>query len=60
MSISSASEPLNHHLWVLPHQTPLQLDKEGIKESHCEKGGGGGDYSREAINRGARLFAEIR
>ena len=38
----------------------LQLDKEGINESDCKKGGGGGDYSREAINRGAGLFEEIR
>ena len=37
----------------------LQLDKEGINESDCKKGGGG-DYSREAINRGAGLFEEIR
>ena len=59
MSMSSASE-LEHHRWVLPHQTPLQLDKEGINESDCKKVGGGGDYSREAINRGAGLFKEMR
>ena len=39
-------------------ESSLQLDKE----SDCEKGvgGGGGDYSKEAINRGAGLFEEIR
>ena len=43
MSMSSPRrQSLNHHLWVLPHQTPLQLDKERIKETDCEKGGGGG------------------
>ena len=72
MSMSSPRrQSLNHHsddlssdaedsVWVLPHPTPLQLDKEGIKESDCEKGAGGCDYSREAIYRGAGLFEEIR
>ena len=54
-------QSLNHHGWVLPHQTPLQLDKEGIYESDCKKGGGreiirgtrlieGRDYSRKCGN----------
>ena len=53
-------------------QIPLQLDREGIKEREdgeggrlfqgaiisniSIKGGGGGDYSREAINRGTAII----
>ena len=41
---------------ILLDQIPLQLDSEGIKEiedgERCVCVGGGGDYSREAINRG--------
>ena len=38
-------------------QIPLQLYKEGTKEREDEeRGGGGGDYSREAINRGTAIL----
>ena len=45
-------------------QIPLQLDREGIKEREDgERGGGGGDYSRETIMlnisiKGGRLIEE--
>ena len=47
-------QSLNRYWWVLPHQTPLQLDREGVKESDGEKGRG--DYSRETINRGTAII----
>ena len=38
-------------------QALLQLDREGTKEREDgERGGGGGDYSREAINRGTAII----
>ena len=45
-------QSLNHHRSILLDQTPLQLDREGIKQGEDgEKGGGGG-----AIIRGRQLF----
>ena len=55
-------QSLNRHWSVLLDQIQLQLDREGIKEREDgERGGGGGDYSREAIIlnisiKGGRLF----
>ena len=55
-------QSLNRHWSVLLDQIQLQLDREGIKEREDgERGGGGGDYSREAINlnisiKGGRLL----
>ena len=38
-------------------QTPLQLDREGIKDwEDGERGRGRGDYSRQAINRGTAII----
>ena len=44
-------QSLNRHWSVLLDQIQLQLDREGIKEREDGErgGGGGGDYSREAI-----------
>lgn len=44
--------PRHHSL----NQTLLQLDREGIKERHGEKVGGGGNYSREVVNRGTTVI----
>ena len=56
-------QSLNRHWSVLLDQIQLQLDREGIKEREDGErgGGGGGDYSREAIIlnisiKGGRLF----
>ena len=55
-------QSLNRHWSVLLDQIPLQLDREGIKESEDGmRSGEGGDYPREAIIldisiKGARLF----
>ena len=55
-------QSLNRHWSVLLDQIQLQLDREGIKEREDgERGGRGGDYSREAIIlnisiKGGRLF----
>ena len=48
---------MNHHWSVLLDQIALQLDREGMKErENGERGGGGGDYSRKAINQGTAII----
>ena len=48
---------MTRHWSVLLDHIALQLDREGMKgRENGERGGGGGDYSRKAINRGTAII----
>ena len=64
-------QSLNRHWSILLDQTPLQLDREGIKEGEDGKKGGGGNYfkyfhlraeiiRRRRLIKGRLLFKEIQ